>query len=156
MGHGILERGGSIALLDTAGGAMKNPIDIKIKINAINAMAGRVGRLLAIGLVAALAALAGTPRTSRLHAASAPLAESAGVTAAQTASRPSAPAAPMSPSRALLDTYCVGCHNERRRTANLLLDHADVSRVGDAAEVWEKVVRKLQTGAMPPAGSMRP
>jgi hypothetical protein len=56
----------------------------------------------------------------------------------------------------LLDTYCVGCHNERRRTANLLLDRADVSHVGDAAELWEKVVRKLQTGAMPPAGSVRP
>src|SRR5262249_39655197 len=42
------------------------------------------------------------------------------------------------------------------KTAGLMLDHADVRNVSGNAEVWEKVVRKLRTGAMPPAGLPRP
>ena len=58
--------------------------------------------------------------------------------------------------RALLDRYCVTCHNERLRTAGLALDEMDLAQVGDGAQVWEKVVRKLRTGMMPPAGRPRP
>ena len=60
------------------------------------------------------------------------------------------------PSRALLDRYCVTCHNERLRTAGLALDRLDVANVAEDAEVWEKVVRKLRAGAMPPAPRPRP
>ena len=60
------------------------------------------------------------------------------------------------PSRALLDRYCVTCHNERLRTAELLLDEVDLDRVGAHAETLEKVVRKLRAGQMPPAGRPRP
>ena len=58
--------------------------------------------------------------------------------------------------RALLNRYCVTCHNEQLKTAGLMLDQIDVERVSDGAEVWEKVVRKLRTGAMPPTGMPRP
>ncbi len=58
--------------------------------------------------------------------------------------------------RAVLDQYCVTCHNERARTAELLLDQADVEKIGQEPEVWEKVVKKLRSGAMPPAGMPRP
>ena len=58
--------------------------------------------------------------------------------------------------RAVLDRYCVTCHNERQRTADLTLDTADVEQVSTDAAVWEKVVRKLRTGLMPPAGRPRP
>ena len=58
--------------------------------------------------------------------------------------------------RAFLDRYCVACHNERLRTAGLLLDAADVAHVGAGAETWEKVVGKLRSGAMPPPGRRRP
>jgi hypothetical protein len=58
--------------------------------------------------------------------------------------------------RAFLDQYCVGCHNERSKTANLLLDKMDPTKVGDHTEQWEKVVRKLRTGLMPPANAKRP
>ncbi len=58
--------------------------------------------------------------------------------------------------RAVLDQYCVTCHNERARTAALLLDEADVENVGEGPELWEKVVKKLRAGAMPPAGMPRP
>ena len=58
--------------------------------------------------------------------------------------------------RALLDRYCVVCHDERRRTGGLALDTLDVSRVGQAPEIWERVVLKLRGGMMPPAGRPRP
>ena len=58
--------------------------------------------------------------------------------------------------RAALDRYCVTCHNERLRTAGLTLDTVDPAHVGTAPEVWEKVVRKLRTGMMPPAPRPRP
>ena len=58
--------------------------------------------------------------------------------------------------RAMLDKYCVTCHNERSKTGGLALDHIDLARVPDHAETWEKVVRKLHAGAMPPQGLPRP
>ena len=77
------------------------------------------------------------------------------VTAAQAPpSRPASPAA-VSP-RVVLDKYCVTCHNERLKTAGLLLDKMDVDHVGDGAEMWEKVARKLRTHEMPPPGRPRP
>src|ERR1700682_4094490 len=57
---------------------------------------------------------------------------------------------------AVLTKYCVGCHNQRLRTAGLALDTLSTSSVGPNAEVWEKVVRKLRMGAMPPPGAPRP
>ena len=65
-------------------------------------------------------------------------------------------AEPTSPQRALLDTYCVTCHNQERQTAELTLDTLDVAQIGERADVWEKVVRKLRAGEMPPAGRPRP
>ena len=61
-----------------------------------------------------------------------------------------------SPHRAVLNRYCVTCHNEKLKTAGLMLDKMSVENVGAGAEVWEKVIRKLRTGAMPPAGIPRP
>jgi mono/diheme cytochrome c family protein len=61
-----------------------------------------------------------------------------------------------SPHRALLDRYCVTCHNERLRTAELTLDKLDVANIAQNPVIWEKVVRKLRSGAMPPAGLPRP
>ena len=57
---------------------------------------------------------------------------------------------------ALLDRYCVTCHNARLQTAGLALDTVDLGDVAGGAEVWEKVVRELRTGAMPPPGRPRP
>jgi hypothetical protein len=73
----------------------------------------------------------------------------------QVASPPSSSAAgavtPGSSSRRLLDRYCVTCHNERLKTADLRLERLDVANPGADAEVWEKVVRKVHTGTMPPS-----
>ena len=71
--------------------------------------------------------------------------------------RPPAPLpAAVAPQRASLDRYCVGCHNDRVKTGGLALDTLDVERVGENAEAWEKVVRKLRGRMMPPAGRPRP
>jgi mono/diheme cytochrome c family protein len=68
-----------------------------------------------------------------------------------TSLRPSAVA-----ERALLDQYCVTCHNNRAKTSNLSLEGLDLSTVGDHPELWEKVVRKLRAGVMPPPDIRRP
>jgi hypothetical protein len=62
----------------------------------------------------------------------------------------------LAPERSFLDRYCVTCHNDRRLTAGLSLEHAEFSDIEAQAEMWEKVVRKLRTGAMPPPGVPRP
>jgi mono/diheme cytochrome c family protein len=58
--------------------------------------------------------------------------------------------------QALVNRYCVGCHNARTRAGDLVLAGVDVSAAGGSPELWEKVVRKLRNGLMPPAGSPRP
>ncbi|MGE3510804.1 MAG: DUF1592 domain-containing protein, partial [Vicinamibacterales bacterium] len=58
--------------------------------------------------------------------------------------------------RTTLDKYCVTCHSDRLKTGGLTLQGLDVADVPAGAEVWEKVIRKLQTGSMPPAGAPRP
>jgi len=58
--------------------------------------------------------------------------------------------------RAILDEYCVTCHNDRSRRANLSLEKLDLMTVGDHPELWEKVIRKLRAGVMPPPGIRRP
>jgi mono/diheme cytochrome c family protein len=58
--------------------------------------------------------------------------------------------------KALLDQYCVTCHNERLKTGGLALDTLQKSRIETDAETWEKVVRKVRAGLMPPAGARRP
>jgi mono/diheme cytochrome c family protein len=57
---------------------------------------------------------------------------------------------------AVLNQYCVTCHNQRLNTAGLALDTKSLEKVVADAEVWEKVVGKLRSGLMPPAGRPRP
>ena len=74
-----------------------------------------------------------------------------------TAVESSAQAAPAADTRrAVVDRYCVTCHNPRLRTAGLDLEQADLESVSGDAEVWEKVVRRLRAGTMPPQGRPRP
>src|SRR3989454_8173251 len=66
------------------------------------------------------------------------------------------PAPDVATQRAVVDQYCVICHNAKLKTANLLLDQLDLAHLGDHAEVGEKVIRKLRAGMMPPTGMRRP
>jgi hypothetical protein len=58
--------------------------------------------------------------------------------------------------RALLNQYCVVCHNDKLKTANLSLQSADINSVGSHPEIWEPVIRKMRAGMMPPPGMPRP
>src|ERR1700674_3978783 len=76
------------------------------------------------------------------------------------ASRPQLNTSASNPSvsaqREFLNQYCVSCHNERAKTAGLLLDKMDLADIPAGAEVWEKVIRKVRIGMMPPQGMPRP
>jgi hypothetical protein len=56
----------------------------------------------------------------------------------------------------IVQQYCLGCHNAKLKTAGLVLDPAELERIGDHSDTWEKVARKLRTGEMPPPGMPRP
>ena len=58
--------------------------------------------------------------------------------------------------RAVLDRYCVTCHNTRLEVGGLALDEVDPMQVGTHPALWEKVLRKLRTGLMPPEPRPRP
>jgi mono/diheme cytochrome c family protein len=60
------------------------------------------------------------------------------------------------PHRALVDRYCVTCHNQRAKTANLMFDTMDLAKVGEDAVIWERAARKLKAGMMPPPGARQP
>src|SRR5262245_11849809 len=64
-----------------------------------------------------------------------------------------------SPQRALLDRYCVTCHSEKakeRGAVPIALEHAEISNVAADPELWEKVIRKMRAGLMPPPGISKP
>ena len=60
------------------------------------------------------------------------------------------------PQRALINQYCVGCHNDRLKSGGLALSALNLDDVHQSAEIAEKVIRKLRGGLMPPAGAKRP
>ena len=62
---------------------------------------------------------------------------------------------PLANPRAFLDTYCVTCHNQKLKTAGLMLDTVDLSKPNAHAEVLERVIAKLRAGSMPPPGMPR-
>jgi mono/diheme cytochrome c family protein len=67
-----------------------------------------------------------------------------------------AAAANVAAPRAVLDKYCVGCHNARLKTGGLALDQLDLSRLAGHVAIAEKVALKLRAGMMPPLGAPRP
>ena len=96
-------------------------------------------RTLVAGWLAAACVLAGAPPRAAANPA-----------------QPSAAAPDIEAHGLALRRYCISCHNERTRTADLLLDQVDIAHVARDPDVWEKVVRKLRTGLMPPDGRPRP
>ena len=126
---------------------------------------GMFGRRARAGRASILAFLIGAGSVALLSAAS------GYVLSAATAQAPAAAAPSASTTRAVLDRYCVTCHNERvvrgereppsvlvsqLRRAGVTLDTVDVTDPGANADVWERVILKLRTGSMPPAGRPRP
>jgi hypothetical protein len=60
------------------------------------------------------------------------------------------------PARPVIDRYCLGCHNARTKAGDLVLDLAELDALPAHSQTWEKVVKKLRSGTMPPAGAPRP
>ena len=58
--------------------------------------------------------------------------------------------------KALLDQYCVNCHNADDKVAGIAFDTMDLSRISRDADVWEKAIKKLKGGMMPPPGAKQP
>src|SRR5438128_1138636 len=57
--------------------------------------------------------------------------------------------------RAVVDKYCLGCHSGKLKTGGIVLEGLDPESAGDNAGVWERVLRKVRAGQMPPAGLPR-
>src|SRR5438128_399968 len=93
-----------------------------------------------MGVVVALLAIASDAQTPATQRPAAPVANAA--------------IAPLD--NALPNQYCIGCHNQRAKTAGLMLDTMDYANIGKDAATWEKVIRKIKTGMMPPSGARRP
>jgi mono/diheme cytochrome c family protein len=74
----------------------------------------------------------------------------------QAASRPHPQAQNVEQYRAAINQYCISCHNDRAKTGGLTLEKLDFSNVPANAEIWEKAVRKLRVGMMPPQGAPQP
>jgi hypothetical protein len=60
------------------------------------------------------------------------------------------------PARDLVTRYCITCHNDKLKTANIILNTADADEVSNSMETWEKVIVQLRSRAMPPPGARRP
>ncbi len=107
-----------------------------------------IAACLAVWVMASVISVSGQTATPRDRADRRP------VPPARAAVRPAA--ASVESQRALLDRYCVTCHSDRVKTANLSLQGLDLSKVADHAELWEKVIRKMRAGVMPPPDMPRP
>src|SRR3954471_9278487 len=66
------------------------------------------------------------------------------------------PSASSTDGAALVQQYCVTCHNSRTKTGGLVLENLDPSNTSANADLWEKVARKVRGGMMPPQGMPRP
>ena len=57
---------------------------------------------------------------------------------------------------ATIGTYCQGCHNESNRSGGVSVEGLKTISAGEAGMTWEKILRKVRTGEMPPLGLPRP
>src|SRR5262245_21766312 len=97
-----------------------------------------------------------TNRVSATSQSSAPAAPASQTVPAKAAATPVANTADAATQRAILDQYCVTCHNDKVKRANLTLEKLDMTTAADHPELWEKVIRKVRAGVMPPPGVRRP
>jgi hypothetical protein len=70
--------------------------------------------------------------------------------------QPSASLAPSDVYRSAVKRYCGGCHNDTLKTSGLSLDHVELTNVSADADIWERVIKKVRVGMMPPQGALQP
>jgi len=114
------------------------------------------------GLLASVVAVNNAASAAASPAASAPAPASS---PAAPASSPAPAAARLTPTsaidtpaqrRALLTQYCAGCHNDRANTAGMSVQKLDVENIARDVATWEKILRRISLGEMPPKGMRRP
>ena len=71
-------------------------------------------------------------------------------------SRPAVGRAPAVTGKAVIEQYCLECHDADKAKGDLVLEGFDPASVEQRADLGEKMIRKLRAGMMPPAGSERP
>jgi mono/diheme cytochrome c family protein len=108
-----------------------------------------LGSLGVLGMAASIAAPA-----SQVQAA--PDATSSAATATAPVSAPGVISSPDAARKQMLTQYCSACHNDRTRTANMSVAGLDPANVGRDVATWEKILRRLSVGEMPPKGMKRP
>ena len=52
---------------------------------------------------------------------------------------------------AVVEKYCFECHNQDDRAGDRAFDGMSPDRIAADAETWERAIRKLRGGLMPPA-----
>ena len=55
-----------------------------------------------------------------------------------------------------MNQYCSNCHNADDLAGGMDISKLDIEKIGKDAAVWERIVRKVRTGMMPPSGQPRP
>src|SRR6186713_1700163 len=77
-------------------------------------------------------------------------------TAPNASPRPGAAPEPAADAASVLNQYCATCHSDKLKTAGFSIEGLSPAKVRDNPAAWEKIVRKLRTGTMPPPSSPRP
>jgi hypothetical protein len=62
----------------------------------------------------------------------------------------------IAPYKATIDQYCIGCHNQRTKTAGLALEGLDLTKLPEHADIWEKAIMKVRGHLMPPPNARQP
>ena len=57
---------------------------------------------------------------------------------------------------AVLKQYCFTCHNDQLKTGGLSLERLNLAQVPANADIWEKAIRKVRVGMMPPLNAAHP
>ena len=76
--------------------------------------------------------------------------------AAQAPAANASPAGGPEQARAMIETYCLDCHNAQLKTGGLALDKLNLANAPQDAATWEKALRKLRGRLMPPPGNPQP
>ena len=126
-------------------GARSAPKDAADQPRALPGYLGRSGWLVGSALML-LAAASHTLNAGRAPAQSVPAPLGSAASAATTDAS----------QQAIVQKYCLGCHNDRAKTGGVSFEGVDPARPIAHAELWERALLKLRGGMMPPQGMPRP
>jgi hypothetical protein len=79
-----------------------------------------------------------------------------GASALLAACHGSKPGLSIAEQRKVIDRYCINCHSVKDHAGGLALENIDLEHIARDAQTWEKVIRELRAGVMPPPGKPRP